>query len=179
MVCIHSFVGEGPVTSKSTVSLKSKEKSIDKGIRPAQAEGVECVDNHCLYQNAVQMSSWSKDRWQRSSLKLDRWQTLSLKTTEVRILNQKSKECVNPMILYTNFSMCVHFSVTGISSFHQIPKGAYEQHPHPTWARPPKAKTCWMNSHPGVVMTEQWYGIYWGHFLSQTSAYAGVLISGM
>lgn len=62
MIWIHSLIGEAPITSKSTVSTKSKETSIKEVIHPAQAESVESVGNHRLYQNAAQMSSWSKDK---------------------------------------------------------------------------------------------------------------------
>ena len=67
--------------------------------------------------------SWSKRTGERGLLT-----SLNLKTTEVEVLNLKSKECVNPFILYTNFSTCVHFSAAGIS---KLPTGTLNNVTHP------------------------------------------------
>ena len=117
MIWLHSFIDEAPVTHKS-VSLNSRGQALNI-IQSDHMMGIVCADNRYLYQNAVQMS-WSKRTGERGLLA-----SLSLKTTEGEVLNLKSKEYVNPFILFTNFSTRVHFSAAGLS---KLPTGTQQPH---------------------------------------------------
>ena len=151
MIWIHSLIGEASITSKSTVSTKSKETSIKEVIHPAQAESVECVGNHCLYQNAAQYPPGPRtsDR--------DIGTSLSLKITQVRVLNLKFKNACIPWN-YIQILACVFIFLKLESlAFIRFPEGSMnnapaQQMPHHQKPRP----TEW------AVMTEQWHGISWG-----------------